>query len=198
MVTLWDWCLVVNEMSWWMSQVTVSFILVFKFNFKWNVLLFELNSFKLYFDCLFWKPIKRTWCEEQERFADVWRDKGDNLLLFIFFINCICLCVQKLEACAVNYFNKLCKLSLCSHFKNLLNFISYSTTLINSLITGRRDQWHCPVYYWNIIGNYQIRNTHQPSTYNEFLNNVLHLFIFAAIDKQVLQLTINLSCWHWC
>lgn len=95
---------------------------------------------------LFWlpflKPIKRIWCEEQEGFAHMWRDRGDNLFLFIFFVNCICLCVQKLEACAVNYFNKLCKLSLCSHFNNLLNFISYSTTLINSLITGRRDQRH--------------------------------------------------------
>lgn len=64
-VTLWDWCLVVNEVSWWMSQVTMSFFLVFKFNSKWNTLLFE------FLQVLFWlpflKPIKRIWCEEHER-----------------------------------------------------------------------------------------------------------------------------------
>lgn len=64
-VTLWDWCLVVNEVSWWMSQVTMSFVLVFKLNSKWNTLLFE------FLQVLFWlpflKPIKRIWCEEHER-----------------------------------------------------------------------------------------------------------------------------------
>lgn len=64
-VTLWDWCLVVNEVSWWMSQVTMSFVLVFKFNSKRNTLLFE------FLQVLFWlpflKPIKRIWCEEHER-----------------------------------------------------------------------------------------------------------------------------------
>lgn len=115
-VTLWDWCLVVNEVSWWMSQVTMSFVLVFKFNSKRNTLLFE------FLQVLFWlpflKPIKRIWCEEHEGFALIRRVRGDNLFLFIFFVNCICLCVQKLEACAVNYFNKLCKLNLCSYFDN--------------------------------------------------------------------------------
>lgn len=115
-VTLWGWCLVVNEVSWWMSQVTMSFFLVFKFNSKWNTLLFE------FLQVLFWlpflKPIKRIWCEEHEGFALIRRVRGDNLFLFIFFVNCICLCVQKLEACAVNYFNKLCKLNLCSYFNN--------------------------------------------------------------------------------
>lgn len=115
-VTLWVWCLVVNEVSWWMSQVTMSFFLVFKFNSKWNTLLFE------FLQVLFWlpflKPIKRIWCEEHEGFALIRRVRGDNLFLFIFFVNCICLCVQKLEACAVNYFNKLCKLNLCSYFNN--------------------------------------------------------------------------------
>lgn len=115
-VTLWVWCLVVNEVSWWMSQVTMSFVLVFKFNSKRNTLLFE------FLQVLFWlpflKPIKRIWCEEHEGFALIRRVRGDNLFLFIFFVNCICLCVQKLEACAVNYFNKLCKLNLCSYFNN--------------------------------------------------------------------------------
>lgn len=115
-VTLWGWCLVVNEVSWWMSQVTMSFVLVFKFNSKRNTLLFE------FLQVLFWlpflKPIKRIWCEEHEGFALIRRVRGDNLFLFIFFVNCICLCVQKLEACAVNYFNKLCKLNLCSYFNN--------------------------------------------------------------------------------
>lgn len=115
-VTLWGWCLVVNEVSWWMSQVTMSFVLVFKLNSKWNTLLFE------FLQVLFWlpflKPIKRIWCEEHEGFALIRRVRGDNLFLFIFFVNCICLCVQKLEACAVNYFNKLCKLNLCSYFNN--------------------------------------------------------------------------------
>lgn len=64
-VTLWVWCLVVNEVSWWMSQVTMSFVLVFKFNSKRNTLLFE------FLQVLFWlpflKPIKRIWCEEHER-----------------------------------------------------------------------------------------------------------------------------------